>query len=121
MIIAVDFDGTLCLDQYPAIGCVAPYAKVVMQQLAADGHYLIVNTCREGQLLTEAVNWLLENQIPFNRVNDNHPETTSLYGSNARKVFATLYVDDRNVGGFPGWLQVYEAVKAKNEQLKTEK
>ena len=43
---------------------------------------------------------------------------TAKYGNNARKVFADLYVDDRNIHGFPGWMEVYEAVKAKDEQLK---
>jgi len=120
MIIAIDFDGTLCIDRYPQIGVPAPNAVATMKQLAEDGHYLIINTCREGDLLVDAINWMLERGIPFNRVNDNHPEATAKYGSNARKVFATLYVDDRNIGGFPGWSEVYEAVKEKEEQLKNE-
>jgi len=120
MIIAVDFDGTLCVDRYPSIGVPMPYAIGVMQQLADDGHYLIIYTCRESGLLIEAINWLLAHNIPFNRVNDNHPKATAEYGSNARKIFADLYVDDRNIHGFPGWMEEYEAVKAKDEQLKTE-
>jgi len=116
MILAIDFDGTLCLDQYPGIGAPVPYAIDTMQTLAADGHYLIINTCREGDRLTEAVNWLLDNGIPFHRVNDNHPEATDKYGSNARKVFADLYIDDRNLGGLQSWLTIYEQISTKWKQ-----
>ena len=46
MIIAVDFDKTLHLGEWPNIGIPAPYAVEVMQKLKADGHYLIIWTCR---------------------------------------------------------------------------
>lgn len=116
MILSIDFDGTLCRDEYPGIGCPQPYAVDTMQVLAFEGHYLIINTCREGDRLLEAINWLLEHNIPFHRVNDNHPEATKKYGSNARKVFADLYVDDRNIGGFGSWLIVYEEIRKQWQQ-----
>lgn len=115
MILSIDFDGTICRDEYPSIGCPQPYAVDTLQTLAADGHYLIINSCREGARLTEAINWLLEHDIPFHRVNDNHPDATANYGSNSRKVFADIYIDDRNAGGFPGWLIAYEQIKEKQE------
>lgn len=112
MIIAIDFDGTICLDRYPAIGPLAPNSKKVINQLHADGHYLIINTCRSGNELTEAINYLLENGIKFDRVNDNHPEMTAKYGA-TRKVFADVYIDDRNIGGLPMWLDIYDQIKQK--------
>jgi len=48
---------------------------------------------------------MLQQGISFHRVNDNHPEQTELYNNNSRKIYAHLYIDDKNLGGFPGWLQ----------------
>lgn len=110
MIIAIDFDGTLHLGQFPAIGIPAPDAIKVMKQLKADGHYLIINTARSGDDLLNAINWLLEKGIPFDRVNDNYPVNVATYGSNSRKIYAHLYVDDRQVGGLPPWCEIYEEV-----------
>lgn len=110
MIIAIDFDGTLHTGHWPSIGSPAPYAVEMMQKLKADGHYLIIWTCRELQQQTEMINWLLEKQIPFDRVNDNVPGQAERYGNNARKVYAHLYVDDKQVGGLPRWDEIYDEV-----------
>ena len=118
MIIAIDFDGTLHLGQFPAIGAQAPYASHVMKALKSDGHYLIINTARDGAELLAAINWLLEHGIPFDRVNDNHPGNVAKYGSNSRKVYAHLYVDDHQVGGLPPWADIYAHVKELDERWK---
>ena len=110
MIIAIDFDGTLHTGKWPAIGLPAPYAVEMMQKLKADGHYLIIWTCREGERQTEMVNWLMDKQIPFDRINDNVSVQMELYGNNSRKVYAHLYVDDKQVGGLPCWDEIYEEV-----------
>lgn len=114
MILAIDFDGTICIDKYPAIGAPVPYAIDTIQTLHQQGHYIIINTSRDGIRLLEAINWLLAHEIPFDRVNDNHPEVTAKYGSNARKIFADIYIEDRIIDGFPGWLQVYEKIKSQS-------
>lgn len=116
MIIAVDFDGTLCKSQYPAIGDVMPGAWDVMHELHEAGHYLIIWTCRTGQRLADAVNWLLEMDIPFNRINDHCPDNVAKYGDGGPKVYADLYIDDKNLGGFPGWYQV-KAILGKAKQI----
>lgn len=110
MIIAIDFDGTLHLGQFPAIGIPAPDAIYAMRQLKADGHYLIINTARSGDDLLNAINWLLGRGIPFDRVNDNEPTNVAKYKSNSRKIYAHLYVDDKQVGGLPPWKEIYEEV-----------
>lgn len=103
MIIAVDFDGTLCHNAYPEIGAPLPGAVAAMQKLKEQGHYIIIWTCRHGDRLTDAVNWLLEHQIPFDRVNDHNPDNVRRYGAGGKKVYAHCYIDDRALGGFPGW------------------
>jgi hydroxymethylpyrimidine pyrophosphatase-like HAD family hydrolase len=108
MIIAVDFDGTLHTGQWPGIGVPAPYAAEVMKRLKADGHYLIIWTCREHERQTEMVNWLLEKGIPFDRINEHMPGNTELYGNASRKVYAHLYIDDKQVGRLPTWPEIYD-------------
>lgn len=110
MIIAIDFDGTIVQNKFPAIGELLFFAQEVIQQLYDDGHYIIIWTSRDGKELLDAINFLLENYIPFHRINDNNPENTQRYDSNSRKVYAHCYIDDRNVGGFPGWLEVHKEV-----------
>lgn len=110
MIIAVDFDGTLHTGKWPNIGCIMPYAREKMQQLASDGHTLVMWTCRGGDQLTEAINWMLANDIPFHRVNDNCATQSAMYGNNSRKVYAHLYIDDKQVGGLPPWPEIYDYI-----------
>jgi hypothetical protein len=110
MIIAVDFDGTLHDGEFPNIGEPMPHAQWVMNQFKEDGHFLIIWTCRCGDRLTDAINWLLENNIPFDRINDHEPGNVAKYGSNSRKVYAHLYIDDKQVGGLPNWCDIHDYV-----------
>ena len=86
MIIAVDFDGTLCESAYPRIGDAMPGAKKSLEELREKGHYIIIWTCRTGELLVKAINWLLEEGIPFDRVNDHEPVNLAIYGDGGKKV-----------------------------------
>lgn len=54
-VIALDFDGTICENEYPKIG--KPKMDVIQRALKEqeDGAALILWTCREGTLLKEAV------------------------------------------------------------------
>jgi ribonucleotide monophosphatase NagD (HAD superfamily) len=118
MILAIDFDGTLHMGAWPAIGIPTPYAVEVMQKLKQDDHYLIIWTCREGKQQTEMVNWLLEHKIPFDRINDHDPEAIRKYGSDSRKVYAHLYIDDKQIGGLPAWTNIYEYVTKRENMYK---
>lgn len=110
MIIAVDFDGTLHTGAYPSIGDMRPGAQEYMQKLKNDGHYIILNTCRCGDTLLEAINWCLWQSIPIDRVNDNHPELVAKYQSNSRKISADIYVDDKQIIELPSWEEIYKHV-----------
>jgi hypothetical protein len=87
-----------------------------MNKLRADGHYLIIWTCREREQQTEMVNWLLEQGIPFDRINEHKPGSVELYGYASRKVYAHLYIDDKQVGGLPTWREIYDWVKQKENE-----
>lgn len=106
MIICIDFDGTIHSGQWPAIGEPLPGAKEAINNLRAEGHYIIIWTCREGVQQTEMINWLLAQGIGFDRVNDHEPRNLAVYGSDSRKVYAHVYIDDKNVGGLPSWGEI---------------
>lgn len=111
MIIAVDFDGTIARSDYPVILGEQPYAGEVLRKLHARGHYIIIWTCRCGTQLLEAINWMMEHKIPFDRINDHNPENVAKYGEGGKKVYAHCYIDDKNICGFPGWLRCLEEVE----------
>ncbi len=111
MILSIDFDGTISRGTYPAIDGLQPYAKECINKLYHDGHYIIINTCRSNGELLEAINWLLDRRIPFDRVNDNNPDMIGLHQNNSRKIFADIYIDDRNLFGFPGWKETLAEIE----------
>ena len=56
-IIAVDFDGTLCSECYPAIGMPNLPLFALLKGARRQGKKVILWTCRCGDLLEEAVAW----------------------------------------------------------------
>lgn len=96
-VIAVDFDGCLCDNAYQDIG--APNWQVIDAALKerADGAALILWTCREGDMLQQALDacegWGLE----FDAVNDSLPKWKETWKNDPRKIGATEYWDDKAV------------------------
>jgi hypothetical protein len=111
LIIAVDFDGTIVEDRYPDIGRPMLFAIDTLRKMQEDGHRLILWTYRSGRKLQEAVDFCRENGIEFYAVNKSYPEEEDvLDASTSRKIHADLFIDDRNLGGFPGWGAVYQTL-----------
>ena len=106
MVIAIDYDGVINACPYPEVGILVPGAFEGMHRLHEEGHTLILWTCREGTDQTRAINDLLSRGIHIDGVNCNARANIEQYSSDCRKVHADLYVDDRQVGGFPGWEEV---------------
>ena len=96
VVIAVDFDGTLCESAWPDIG--KPHTGVIkfFKRLRSHGRKLILWTCREGQMLDDAVAWCKQHGLEFDAVNANLPERIALYGTDPRKIGADYYCDDHN-------------------------
>lgn len=107
MRIAVDFDGTIVEHQYPAIGREMLFAFETLRLLQKQNHQLILWTFRSGKELDEAVEYCRQHQIEFYAINANYPEEV-FDDSISRKINADVYIDDCNLGGFPGWTKVYE-------------
>lgn len=95
-IIAVDFDGTLCNDCYPEIGAPNRILIDALHRLKKQNCQLILWTCRCGDRLTEAVEWCRQHGLEFDAVNANVPQIIEKYGSDSRKIYADIYLDDRS-------------------------
>ncbi len=107
LIIAIDFDGTIVEDAYPRIGKPQMFAFETLKKLQEQGHRLILWTYRCEDKLDEAVKFCEDNGIKFYAVNKSFPEEE--YTDNiSRKINADLFIDDRNIGGFYGWGEVYQ-------------
>jgi hydroxymethylpyrimidine pyrophosphatase-like HAD family hydrolase len=119
--IAVDFDGTIVEHRYPEIGPEMLFAFDTLKALQGKGHRLILWTFRAGRYLDEAVSYCESNGIKFYAVNKSYPEETIEPGV-SRKINADIFIDDRNVGGFPGWGEIYQMLHPNdgdyNHQLK---
>jgi len=118
--IAVDFDGTIVEHRYPAIGEPMLFAFETLKELEKKGFVLILWTYRVGKELEDAVEFCRINGIEFYAVNKSYPEEV-LDDETSRKIDADIFIDDRNLGGFPGWSQVWQQLFPDSAMLELEK
>ena len=114
--LAIDFDGTIVEDAYPKIGKPNPFAFETLKKLQQDGHRLILWTYRYGKTLQDAVDFCKKNGLEFYAVNCSFPNEE--YNSKkSRKINADLFIDDRNIGGFYGWGEIYQLLSESDNPL----
>lgn len=92
-IYAVDFDGTICENDYPNIGAVKTDVVAALIMLKGRGDKLILWTCREGKELDEAITFCEELGLSFDAVNANIDDEQG----SCKKVHADYYFDDKNL------------------------
>lgn len=102
-IIAVDFDGTLCENKWPDIGepnlFIIKYLITMQRTVNAR---IILWTCRTGEMLNKAISWCSKYGLGFDAVNENLPHIIEKFGGDTRKIFADMYIDDKNfIRDFP--------------------
>jgi len=119
--IAVDFDGTIVDHEYPGIGKEKLFAFQTLKELEKLGARLILWTFRTGKELDEAIEYCRKNGVEFYAVNKNYPE--EIFDETvSRKIDADIYIDDKNIGGFPGWSGVWQILTPYElQQLEAEK
>ena len=108
MKIAVDFDGTIVEHRYPEIGEEKLFAFDTIKQLQKLGHQVILWTYRAGKELDEAVEYCRKNGVEFYAVNKSYPEEVFSDDEISRKIDAEVFIDDRNIGGFIGWSEIWQ-------------
>jgi hypothetical protein len=109
MKIAVDFDGTIVEHKYPEIGEELLFAIETIKELQRRRHLIVLWTFRSGKYLDEAVEYCRNRGLEFYAVNKNYPEE-AFDDTISRKINADLFIDDRNLGGFPGWNVVFDMI-----------
>ena len=114
--LAIDFDGTIFEDAYPKIGKPKLFAFENLKKLQQDGHRLILWTYRYGKTLQDAVDFCKENGLEFYAVNCSFPNE-EYDPKKSRKINADLFIDDRNVGGFYGWGEIYQLLSDSDNPL----
>jgi hypothetical protein len=72
-------------------------------------------TYRTGDLLEEAVEFCRNNGLEFYAVNQNFPEEC-FDESVSRKIYADIYIDDRNVGENPEWNEIFQMIEGTYEE-----
>lgn len=110
MDICIDFDGTCVSHEFPKIGKDIG-AVPVLKELTEKGHKLILFTMRsdrknkkkidgqevvvEENVLTEAVQWFADNNIPLYGIQKNPKQR---FWTSSPKAYGHLYIDDANLG-----------------------
>lgn len=112
-ILAIDFDLTICMSDYPKLGDERYEAGYIIRKLYNEGYGIVINTCREGREVAIAMNWLDDHKIPYDYINCNFPYLVEYYKADCRKISADLYIDDKCLTGLPTWHEIYKLVKQK--------
>ncbi len=119
-IIAVDFDKTLSMANWPEVG--EPYEKLfkMLIEEKKGGTKIVLFTCRTGEALRKAVTFCNEQGLYFDAINDNVPTIIESYGDNPRKISADLYIDDKavNPGEYVKKLEHIDKINRLSEQIK---
>lgn len=89
---AFDFDGTIVERKYPEIGKIKEnVVKKIKDLYYFKNNIIVIWTCRSGEALREMREFLIENKIPFDAINEN-----PVFKTGGPKIFANKYYDDRN-------------------------
>jgi hydroxymethylpyrimidine pyrophosphatase-like HAD family hydrolase len=105
-IFKIDCDGTIWEDKWPGIGPLLPEAAETMRVINNLGHTIVIDTCRTGKYLEEALQFMKDNNIPYDFVNENVPWLIEQYGD-CRKLSCDYQIDDKNITPWT-WEQVLE-------------
>ncbi|MFP4556119.1 MAG: BT0820 family HAD-type phosphatase [Bacteroidales bacterium] len=120
MKVAVDFDGTIVENKFPSIGKPMLFAFETLKAMQQSGMLLILWTVRKGKELDEAVEFCRSKGLVFYAINANYPEEE--YDANiSRKIEADIFIDDRNIGGFFGWSEVWQMLFPEDRIIEMEK
>jgi hypothetical protein len=120
VIIAIDFDGVISKinknnDLHPKE--LVENADVFIRKLYREGYYIIIWTCRTSNNLYLAEKFLEEHKIPYNRINDNADTHYQNFKNASRKIYADVYIDDKQIGGLPSWEEIYKYIHKITKKL----
>ena len=112
--ISIDYDGTITHDDYPRSGTIKKDAADAINKLYDQGYQILIWTCRSGEPLDIAKQYLAECGVKYHYINENHPALIEKYGCDCRKQSADVYIDDKAILGIPkDWIAIYRLIKKK--------
>lgn len=115
VVLAIDFDGTICTTSYPEIGRERKDAKEIINKLYDEGYLIVINTCRSdgGKYKAESIvrTFLELRGIKYHTINENLPHLIEYYGCDTRKISADVYIDDKCLYDIPSWKEKYKIIK----------
>lgn len=107
--IIIDFDGTICKDEFPDVGSPEPNVREALQQLKDLGYEIMIHSCRTAsywedrekhlKIITE---FMKKNEIPYDGI---------VIDKNLDKPLAMFYIDDRAIRYDGGWLDVVRMIE----------
>lgn len=95
LIIAVDFDGTLCHGNWPGVGEPNRILIDKLLKLQKRGNKIILWTYREGEALCNAVEWCKEFNLVFDAINDNLPEIKEMFLKSGKPQKSSYEIDNK--------------------------
>ena len=118
MIVAVDFDGTLCRSPWPYADDFDLVGLYTMKLFRQNGGRLILWTCRHDESLADAIHACAKRGLYFDAVNENDPQHVEMWEADhgksdfSPKVHADLYVDDKAMMCYEGipWLKIHKFI-----------
>jgi hypothetical protein len=117
VVIAIDFDGTICTVSYPEIGREREGAKEFINMLYDEGYLIVINTCRSdgGDHKAETIvrDFMKLRGIKYHAINENLDFLIEYYKCDTRKISADVYIDDKCLFTLPTWEQKYNLIKRK--------
>lgn len=118
IILAIDFDGTIAEHSWPELGAIRPGAAEYINKLYEEGYYIIIWTCREGEHLDWIADYLNNHKINYHLINEHNRDVFNFYKNDTRKIFADIYIDDKQLSGLPAhWSDTYQLIKKHSEDI----
>lgn len=109
--ICIDFDGCVTEgDWFPEVAPIIPEAIKTINLWYNQGHTIIFSSCRTGITQQAAEVALDLHGVRYHYFNKNDPSRTKKYQNDSRKIGADFYIDDKQIGGMPGWNEAYNYV-----------
>lgn len=107
-ILKIDFDGCIVTEKFPSIGDPLPMAIETLRKFHEHKYNTILWTCREGDPLIDAIDFLHQNGVYFDVVNQGHPMNPYRHLGQSRKPFAHYHIDDKNIFAKIDWQEIHD-------------
>ena len=116
IILAIDFDNTISLTNWPNITRLRHGAKYFINKLYSKGYYIIIWTCRHEEYEAAAYSYLENKGVKFHSINSQHPQLIEAFQNDTRKISADIYIDDKGLWLFklPHWIVLYYLIRFKS-------